>query len=273
MATNPTLLTQPIAANGAKNVIPNTTATPGAMSQDQGFPAETSLPLGAGGVAPSREDFNGAFNLLSAQNFMTQKGWIYTFDAGQAYYAGCIIRDTTDGKMYECINDVAAGGSVPSADPVNWKEFGVDTSTFADTDLSNLTATGEKKLTDTTESVVYEDGFVIIYPNNGTESNPSTIPVSTSYVEANPFAGYYVGCLAELKYNDTWWPAYGINAYSNGTVSIGFIAYQDGDTLTIKTSNEYLLFVNSGAGGTSTSVTTPLPCRIKVWKIGKVASA
>ena len=123
MASNPTLLTQPIAANGAKNVIPNTTATLGAMSQDQGFPAETSLPLGAGGVAPSREDFNGAFNLLSAQNFMTQKGWVYKFDAGQDYYAGCIVRDTTDGALYECINDVSAGGSVPSANSVNWQPF------------------------------------------------------------------------------------------------------------------------------------------------------
>lgn len=121
MATNPTLLTQPIATNGAKNVIPNTTSTAGAMSQDQGFPAETALPLGAGGVAPSREDFNGAFNLLSGIAFMAQKGWVFLFDENQDYFAGCMVRDPLDSKIYEAINDVSASNTHPSADSVNWK--------------------------------------------------------------------------------------------------------------------------------------------------------
>ena len=121
MATNPTLLTMPIAENGTKNTIPTTTTTLGRMSQDQGFPAETSLPLAAGGVAPSRADFNGAFNLLSNINFYAQKGWQFLFDASQDYYAGCIVRDATDGQLYECITDVAAGGSAPSADTTHWR--------------------------------------------------------------------------------------------------------------------------------------------------------
>lgn len=132
MATNPTLLTQPIAANGAKNVIPNTTSTAGAMSQDQGFPAETALPLGAGGVAPSREDFNGAFNLLSGLLFYAQKGWQFEFDESQDYFAGCIVRDTLDGKLYEAINDVSASSTHPSADSVNWK-LGTDMSAYTTT--------------------------------------------------------------------------------------------------------------------------------------------
>lgn len=132
MATNPTLLTQPIAANGAKNVIPNTTSTAGAMSQDQGFPAETALPLGAGGVAPSREDFNGAFNLLSELLFYAQKGWQFEFDETQDYFAGCIVRDTLDNKLYEAINDVSASSTHPSADSVNWK-LGTDMSAYTKT--------------------------------------------------------------------------------------------------------------------------------------------
>lgn len=125
MTANPTLLSMPLAQNGQKNVIPETQATPGngLFSQSTGFPAETSLPLGAGGVAPSREDFNGMANLLGGVAFYAQKGWTFQFDAGQDYYAGCIVRDTTDGALYECINDVASGGSVPSADSVNWKAF------------------------------------------------------------------------------------------------------------------------------------------------------
>lgn len=121
MATNPTLLTQPIAANGAKNAIPNTTSTAGAMSQDQGFPAETALPLGAGGVAPTREDFNGAFYLLSGIAFMAQKGWVFLFDENQDYFAGCTVRDPLDSKIYEAINDVSASSTHPSDDSVNWK--------------------------------------------------------------------------------------------------------------------------------------------------------
>ena len=112
-----------MSSHKGKNAIPETQATPGngLFSQSTGFPAETSLPLGAGGVAPSREDFNGMANLLGGVAFYAQKGWIFQFDAGQEYFAGCIVRDTTDGKLYECLDDVAAGGSVPSADSTNWK--------------------------------------------------------------------------------------------------------------------------------------------------------
>ena len=123
MADQPTLLTQPFAENGDKNVIPNTTATAGAFSQDKGFPPETSLPLGAGGVAPSRQDFNGAFNMLSRLAFYQQKGWTWHFDETQDYYTGCIVIDDTDGNKYICIDDVAAGGSVPSADSTHWEIY------------------------------------------------------------------------------------------------------------------------------------------------------
>ncbi|MBQ5901094.1 MAG: tail fiber protein, partial [Clostridia bacterium] len=127
MATNPTLLTMPIAKNGQKNTIPATQAAAGdgLLSQSTGFPPETALPLGAGGKAPTREDFNGALNLLSNIAFYSQKGWTFQYDANQAYYKGCIVMDATDGKRYECINDVAAGTILPSADTDNdyWREF------------------------------------------------------------------------------------------------------------------------------------------------------
>lgn len=153
---NPTLLTQPFAANGDKNVIPNTTAVQGAFSQDKGFPAECSLPLGAGGVAPSRQDFNGAFNMLSSLMYYTQKGYTWHWDAGQEYFVDCVVVDDTDGKMYRCINNVAAGGSVPSTDSTNWKLDTVDLSSRANTDLSNLSATGEAKLIPTNADFVVD---------------------------------------------------------------------------------------------------------------------
>jgi len=118
MATNPTLLAMPIAENGTKNTLPETQATPGngLMSQSTGFPAECSLPLGAGGVAPDRADFNGAFNLLGGVAFMAQKGFTFNYDATQDYYVGCVVIDPNDGNRYLCIADMAAGTVAPSAD-------------------------------------------------------------------------------------------------------------------------------------------------------------
>lgn len=116
MAANPTLLSMPIAENGTKNMIPENQATPGngLMSQSTGFPAECSLPLGAGGVAPDRADFNGAFNLLGGVAFMAQKGFTFNYDATQDYYAGCVVMDS--GNRYLCIADITAGTVAPSAD-------------------------------------------------------------------------------------------------------------------------------------------------------------
>ncbi len=119
----PTLLTQPFATNGDKNNIPNTTAVQGAFSQDKGFPAECSLPLGAGGVAPSRQDFNGAFNMLSSIIYYAQKGYTWHWDAGQEYFSGCVVVDDTNGQIYECISDVAAGSGTPSTDATHWRVF------------------------------------------------------------------------------------------------------------------------------------------------------
>jgi microcystin-dependent protein len=117
----------PIAENGQKNTIPATQAAAGdgLLSQSTGFPPETALPLGAGGKAPTREDFNGAFNLLSDIAFYSQKGWTFQYDENQAYYKGCIVMDATDGKRYECIDDVEAGTILPSADTDNdyWREY------------------------------------------------------------------------------------------------------------------------------------------------------
>lgn len=127
MANNPTLLAMPLAENGQKNTIPATQAAAGngLLSQSTGFPPETALPLGAGGKAPTREDFNGAFNLLGGVAFYAQKGWTFKYDATQAYYKGCVVIDPADGNRYECIADMPAGTIAPSADTGKnyWKGF------------------------------------------------------------------------------------------------------------------------------------------------------
>ena len=125
MANNPELLKMPLARDGQKSTIPETTdASTGLFSQQYGWQPINSLPPQAGGKAVKREDFNGAFNLLGGIAFMAQKGFTFNFDATQDYYAGCVVIDTTDGQKYECIADVTAGGSAPSADSTHWQLSG-----------------------------------------------------------------------------------------------------------------------------------------------------
>ena len=277
MATNPTLLTQPIATNGTKNAIPNTTTTPGKMSQDQGFPSETSLPLGAGGVAPSREDFNGVFNLLSALLYYAQKGFTFNYDNTQNYYTGCVVIDPTDGKRYECIADMAAGTIAPSDDTAGdyWKEYG-NTSSLANKDLSNLTETGENHF--------LEQDYMIIYPNGGTAANPSNVATNSRYIEANPFPGYAVKCVAEVFFDNQWGNPEWFSAWNsaNQMYAGGVKANQlDDDAIIIQTcggenaSYDHLVWAGPQSGApwnTSSAAGAPLPCRVKVWKIGKLVN-
>ena len=125
MATNPTLLSVPIAENGTKNNIPINQQTTGQMSQNAGFPPETSLPLGAGGIPPTREDMNGALNLISKLVFYAQKGFFFQYDPEQDYYKGCCVIDPANNERYECIADMTAGTVAPHNDSTQtyWRAF------------------------------------------------------------------------------------------------------------------------------------------------------
>ena len=124
MANNPELLKMPLARDGQKSTIPETTdASTGLFSQQYGWQSINSLPPQAGGKAVKREDFNGAFNLLGGVAFMAQKGFTFKWSAEQDYYAGCVVIDDTDGLRYECIADVIANSTTPSADSTHWQIF------------------------------------------------------------------------------------------------------------------------------------------------------
>lgn len=123
MASNPTLITTPFAASGDKITPPNTnTPSDGRFSQTLGFPPVTAIPLGSGGKAPKREDFNGAFNMISNILFYAQKGFTFNWDSGQAYYVGCRVIDSSDGNLYVCISDVSAGQTRPMNNASKWKK-------------------------------------------------------------------------------------------------------------------------------------------------------
>lgn len=124
MANNPKLLKMPLARDGQKSTIPETTdASTGLFSQQYGWQSINSLPPQAGGKAVKREDFNGAFNLLGGIAYYAQKGFTFKWSAEQDYYTGCVVIDDTDGLRYECIADVTANSTAPSADSTHWQIF------------------------------------------------------------------------------------------------------------------------------------------------------
>lgn len=122
---NPTLLSMPLCQDAEKNVIPETDAgTSGLFSEQYGWQEINSLPLSAGGKAPNRRDFNGVFALLGGIAYACQRGYTFEWDATQDYEVGCIVIDSTDGKRYECIADVSANVTPPSADTTHWQTYG-----------------------------------------------------------------------------------------------------------------------------------------------------
>jgi hypothetical protein len=88
--------------------------TAGAASLNDGFPVQTSLPVGAGGTPPSIQDFNGIFNGVTAWNQWQQAGGAIVYDStfqtavsgypnravvASATTPGLYWRSTTDGNV------------------------------------------------------------------------------------------------------------------------------------------------------------------------------
>jgi len=122
-----------------------------------------------------------------------------------------------------------------------------------------------------------ENDWCYIYPNNGTKANPANITANSRYVEANPFPGYIVKCTCELFFNNEWGESGWFTCSVNGdNRAMGVKAYQlNNDNIILQTGNwACLIYAMSLGGGpfgaNSTGSVTNLPCRIKVWKIGKI---
>ena len=125
---SPSIFPMPFAANGDVNAIPQETPSgTGQFSFSAGFPAIPSLPLVAGGLAPTREDFNAALKLLSEHLFFLQSGGIYpwvgaTVDfPGLNYLPGYRVMGS-DGNEYKAIKAsgpdiVSDSGAVGPKDP------------------------------------------------------------------------------------------------------------------------------------------------------------
>jgi hypothetical protein len=250
MATNPTLLSMELCKDADKNTIPATDAgTSGLFSEQYGWQNINSLPLSAGGIAPNRRDFNGAFNLLGGIAFYAQKGFTFNFDSSQDYFAGCVVIDATDGKRYECIADVAAGGSVPSADTTHWKTFGeIDVSGKANITLDNL-ATYHRDVI--TTSGTYTAPATALYKvtikgggggGGGSQSNDST---GTKWGGGGGGAGGTTLAIVKMSAGDTAAVVIGAGGAGGAAASIG---QNGGDSTVTIAGNTYTAGGGAGAG-------------------------
>lgn len=110
--------------SGDANAIPQTTpAGSGEASFEEGFPQITQVPIGAGGQAPDRKDFNGLFKVLGDWIFFAQNGGIPAYSTDFDYVAGRVV--LYNGNIYKCIQANGASSTVvaPDSDDTYWQQL------------------------------------------------------------------------------------------------------------------------------------------------------
>ena len=114
--------------SGDANTIPQTTpAGSGEASFEEGFPQITQVPIGAGGQAPDRKDFNGLFKVLGDWIFFAQNGGLPTYSASFDYVVGRYV--VYNNTLYKCIQANGASSTVVAPDSVSplgsdyWKDI------------------------------------------------------------------------------------------------------------------------------------------------------
>lgn len=113
------------------------TAGDGTASISAGFPPETFLPRGAGGVPPRGQDMNGFLNRLSRAIQVLQTGYAGPFNAAFAtaisgYPAGAVVSGIVPGAFWVSTTD--GNITTPGAPGATWKSLfeGYATQTWAD---------------------------------------------------------------------------------------------------------------------------------------------
>lgn len=116
------LLTSALAAEGDKTIPPATSqeAGTGRFSQNKGWTEVNSMPLAEGGIPPKRQDFNGAFYLLSQFILWFQQGGVMNYSAELDYEPN---NEVFAGNVkYRCLkaNGKSTKVVAPGFDPAYW---------------------------------------------------------------------------------------------------------------------------------------------------------
>ncbi len=119
--TNPKLWTIPLGDRADVSDLPNdpqTGANIGKASFSQLFGQINQLPLNAGGVPPSRDDFNALFKILGDNIYYLQNGGIYLWANTQTYNKYAIVMH--NGVLYQSQVD-SNKNQQPSSTSERWK--------------------------------------------------------------------------------------------------------------------------------------------------------
>ena len=109
--------------SGDANTIPqNTPVGTGEASFEDGFPPITQVPIGAGGQAPDRKDFNGLFKVLGDSIFYMQNGGLWSYDSAFDYAVGRVVL-YTDGNLYKCIQANTSADPKAPTDSAYWTKI------------------------------------------------------------------------------------------------------------------------------------------------------
>ena len=99
----PTQWDHELGNNADVSTLPDDTgATTGVASLQKLFQIINQTPLEAGGVAPSRGDFNALFKFLGDSIFYMQNGGLWSYNSAFDYAVGRVVL-YTDGNLYKCI--------------------------------------------------------------------------------------------------------------------------------------------------------------------------
>lgn len=123
----------------------DTSATTGVASFQKLFQIINQTPLEAGGVAPSREDFNALFKVLGDSVFYGMNGGLASYNADYDYTVGRVVL-YTDNNIYKCIQANGPSSTVvaPDSDDTYWQQLDKPTSAL----LPNQIITSPVPLTD-----------------------------------------------------------------------------------------------------------------------------
>jgi len=221
-----------IAISGDKTDIPLNASTAGAADFTLGFPPICSQPIAAGGIAPSRVDFNGLFNLLSQHTFWQQSGGMYAWSASLDYNTPSMVVGS-NGKLYLALlasGPGGAGAKDPTTQPTYWLDY-----------AASIAPSGP-----TVDEFFVGGGSMTASLTNGAQ--PGVVADATNGLTRSVmlFKGVVNDTSAEMdfrmpsnwdrgtvKAKMMWAPSTGASASNNVRFTLAGVAVSDGDALDV----------------------------------------
>lgn len=186
-------------------------------------------------------------------------------------YLECITAGTT-GDTEPDFSTVVTGGVINDGTAafhvIDQKQDGADIDALRE-EIATLKSTLESMKAEISD----EENFKIIYPNGGTKESPATLKPGGKYTEKNPFPGYYVKCEAQNFFSGKWGNA-GWAVVDAENIQ-GIVANQllPDDVISVivggrTAGNSGTL--TGGANTASVSLSSGAPCRVLIYKLGKI---